>query len=375
VSIDEIALKNVEVTSGGRTVRADAAFALQGSGLTIHRLTLAAEKTSVTVGGEISDLSGPVGRLTLKATGLDLPALAAFLSDFSGGAGLGAPPAGAGAPKSALDLTMTLDADRTTFGTLTVTNLTGQARVTPAAITVDPIRFGTFDGTYQGTLRLALGRTPAFRLKAKIADLDVAEAMAFAGNPGVLTGRAAATLDVTGRGTTADQVIASAAGAARFDVTNGTVARLGLVRTVVVATSGRSGSTRQASSGSEAFSKLGATFAIGSGVARTEDMRFESPDVLLTAVGTVRLDGQNVELSGPLQLSKELSDQAGRDLVRYTAKEGLVTVPVTVTGPVDNLKVSVGMTDLARRAITNKATEEIKKGVLGALKKIIKEPS
>ena len=102
-------------------------------------------------------------------------------------------------------------------------------------------------------------------------------------------------------------------------------------------------------------------------------MRFESPDVLLAAVGTVQLDGRSVQLSGPLQLSEELSQQAGRDLVRYTAQNGKVTVPVTVEGPVDNLKVGVGLTDLAKRAVTNKATEEMKKGIGSVLKKIIKD--
>jgi uncharacterized protein involved in outer membrane biogenesis len=372
VSIDEIRLKDVEVTSGGRTVRADASLALRGAGLTVSRLAVTAGATSVNVTGDISDLSGPTGKLAIRASGLDVPALAAFLDDFSSGAGLGAGPGG-GKSKSAMNLAISLDADRAAFGELAVTSLSGLARVTPDAITIDPIRFGLFSGLYDGTMRLTLGDVPAFRLKAKVAKVNVDEIMTFTGNPGVMTGTAAATLDVSGRGTTAERVIASTTGTTRIDVTDGTVARLGLVRTVIVATSGRSGASAGSGAGSEKFSKLGATFEIGNGVARTGDMRFESPDVLLAAVGTVRLDGQNVELSGPLQLSEALSQQAGRDLVRYTAQDGRVTVPVTVEGPVDNLKVGVGLTDLARRAVTNKATEEIKKGILSGLKKIIKK--
>ena len=372
VSIDEIRLKDVEVTSGGRTVRADATLALQGAGLTIARFALTAGTTSVNVTGDISDLSGPTGKLAVRATGLDVPALAAFLDDFSSGAGPSGGSSGSKS-KSAMNLTISLEADRAAFGDLSVTSLSGQARVTPEAITIDPIRFGLFSGTYDGTMRLTLGTTPAFRLKARVAKVNVDEIMTFTGNPGVMTGTAAAALDVSGRGTTAERVIASTNGTTRLDVTDGTVTKLGLVRTVIVATSGRAGAGTTSGSGSEKFSKLGATFNIANGVAKTDDMRFESPDVLLAAVGTVQLDGRNVQLSGPLQLSDELSQQAGRDLVRYTAQDGRVTVPVTVEGPVDNLKVGVGLTDLARRAVTNKATEEIKKGILSGLKKIIKK--
>jgi AsmA protein len=374
VSIDEIRLKDVEIVSGGRTVRADASLALQGSGLTVSRLDVTAGPARVNVSGAISDISGPTGKLAIRASGLDIPALAAFLDDFSGGSGLGgAPPAkGAQQARGTMNLAISLEADRAAFGDLAVTDLSGQARVTPDAIAIEPMKFQLFSGTYDGTLRLTLAEVPAFRLKARLANVDVGEIMTFTGNPGVMTGRAVATMDVSGRGTTAQQVIASANGTSRFDVTDGTVAKLGLVRTVIVATSGRADAGKSGS-GSEKFSKLGATFNIGSGVARTDDMRFESPDVLLAAVGTVRLDGQNVQLSGPLQLSEELSKQAGRDLVRYTQQDGKVTVPVTVDGPVDNLHVGVGLTDLAKRAVTQKATEEIKKGVLSGLKKIIKK--
>jgi uncharacterized protein involved in outer membrane biogenesis len=374
VSIDEISLKDVEIVSGGRTIRGDATFAMQGSGVSLKQLVLGAGATKVTVAGEISNLSGPVGKLTLRASGLDVPELAAFLSDFSSGSGLGATssPGGGRAPKSAMNLTIGMEADRANFGTLAVTDLKGQARVTPEAITMDPMRFGVFNGTYDGALRLTLADTPAFRLQAKIANINVGDAMAFAGSPNTVTGKAGGTLELTGRGTTAERVLNSVSGVARLEIKDGTVARLGMVRAVIVATAMRSEPKGPSGPGTEKFSRLGATFNMDSGVARTDDLQFESPDVLLAAKGTARLDGTKVEMGGPLQLSKELSSQAGPDLVRYTAKDGLVTVPITVTGPVTDLHVGVELSELAQRAILNRAREELKKGLGSALKKIIK---
>ncbi len=373
VSIDDIALSDVEVVSGGRTLRADVAVVPHGAGFTVRRLVLSAGQTRVSVTGEIASLAGPTGDLALTASGLNVLELAAFVTDFSGAAGLAS---SAPAPRAgAMNLAVSIDADRASFGALTVERLTGRARVTSTAVTIDPIAFGVFGGGYDGAMTLTPGRTPTIRLTAKISNVDVASAMTFAGTPGQITGRAAGTLDLSGRGSSVDRLLESARGTARIELTDGTIAGLGLVRTVVLAGSMRADSQRQiAGAGTtEPFSRLAAVFDVASGEARTGDLRFESKNLSLTAVGGLRLDGHAVDFAGPVQLSDELSKQAGQDLLRYTAKDGRVTIPVTVSGPVDHLAVRLGVSDLARRAIANRAREELKKGILKGLGKIIKK--
>jgi hypothetical protein len=129
----------------------------------------------------------------------------------------------------------------------------------------------------------------------------------------------------------------------------------------------RGGSTGQAlSSGTtEPFTSLAGTFTIANGAAKTADLSFTSPDVLLAAEGTVRLDGSSIDLAGPLQLSDALSKQSGRDLVKYTQKNGRVTLPAHVTGSADNLHVGLDTGDLAKRAVTNAASDAAKKLLQG----------
>jgi hypothetical protein len=103
-------------------------------------------------------------------------------------------------------------------------------------------------------------------------------------------------------------------------------------------------------------------------VATTNDVRFESPDVLLAAGGQVRLTDATVRLAGDIQLSETLSKQAGQDLYRYTQKDGRVTLPATVSGPISDLQVTIDMAAATKRALGNKASEELKK----ALGRIIK---
>ena len=107
--------------------------------------------------------------------------------------------------------------------------------------------------------------------------------------------------------------------------------------------------------------RLGQSHEIGT--ASTSDVRFESKDVLLDAVGTFRLDGSNIDLAGQVQLSDALSAQAGRDLVRYTADQGRVTLPARITGTAEHVQVRIDTTKLLKRAITNRANEELKKGL------------
>jgi uncharacterized protein involved in outer membrane biogenesis len=219
-----------------------------------------------------------------------------------------------------------------------------------------------------------LGATPDFKLNASVAGVDVAAASAFAGHPGTISGRLTGRLDLAGHGMDISSVMNTTRGTARINIVDGVVKNLGLVRTVVVATSGRAdsagagGGTRD-----EPFDKLGATLALAGGVATTDDLRFESKDLLLAAAGNIRPDGRAINLSGQLQLSDELSKQAGRDLVRYTQEGGRVTLPATITGSADAPVVRIDVASLAKRAVTNRAKEEaerlLKKGLGGLFKK------
>jgi uncharacterized protein involved in outer membrane biogenesis len=382
VSIDDITLDDVTIVSGSRTLAADAELALTEQGLAIRRAAFSAGGTAVSLTGTIADLSGPRGELALTAPALDVLYLLGFVADFAAGASApggstppdsaSSPPAAAAVDRTPMDLNVSLEAGRATLGTLTLDTLTGRARATPEYVRLDPIRFGVFGGRYDGTLAFSLADEPGFQLNASVQEIDLARFAAFAGHPDLITGRLGGRLDVAGRGTTADRVIASTSGTARVDATDGTIRGLGLVRAVVLAGSMRASSQAEVSgvTSVEPFTRLGATLAIAGATATTDDLRFESTDLLLDAAGSLRLDGNAVDLSGRVQLTDELSRKAGQDLLRYTAEDGRVTLPVAVSGPASNLSVRIDMSAVLKRAIVNRAAEEakdaIKKG-LGSL--------
>jgi AsmA protein len=316
----------------------------------------------------MTSLAGPIGQITARASTLDLSALMAFAGGLGRAAAAG--PSRAAAPPSAspLNLTVAFDADQASVAGLQLAHLTSRGRLTADRITLDPIAFDLFKGRVTGALTLTPASAgPGVEIQATIARADMGALMAFVGKPGAITGALGGSLTLSGQDLSSSDALQAIHGTATFTVTAGTVKNLGLVRAVVVATSMRAGSNRGLGGArpNEPFSRLGATLAIAKGVARTSDLQFTSPDVLLSAGGTLKLDGSAVDLSGRLQLSQALSKQAGRDLYRYTQQNGRVTLPVSLTGPLDDLQTHVDLSGAVQRAITNKAGEAIRKGLQG----------
>ena len=216
----------------------------------MRKVALKADDASINITGQIADVSGPTGDLTVKAGALDVSQLLAFVSDFSKDAGFSTTgaatgPASTSAKASAMNLTVAIDAERATLGMLVLDKLSGHARITDAGVTLDPVGFGVFGGRYEGTLALTLGDMPEFRLKATLGGIDMAAATAFAGTPNVMTGRLSGTIDIAGRGLDANSVSKTARGTVQMDITNGLVKNLGLIQAVVLATSMRAGAFSQ----------------------------------------------------------------------------------------------------------------------------------
>ena len=157
------------MVSGGHTLRAEIEVVPAAKGLTLRKIALAVDNTVITGTGKITDLVGPMGELTLTSDALSFERLMAFATDFARGAGLNdASKPGTGShtkePRTAhaqgMNIAVSIDAGRATFGTLLLDHLAGTAHVTDQNVMLDPVRFGLFRGRYEGTMALALGDTP-----------------------------------------------------------------------------------------------------------------------------------------------------------------------------------------------------------------------
>jgi uncharacterized protein involved in outer membrane biogenesis len=379
VSIDEVVLSGVEIVSRGRTLKGDIVVVPHGtSALTIKKVALTADSARIDATGEISDLAGPVGTIDLKAGALDLDQLMAFASDFAEGSTAPSSSSGTSTTStgpSTVDLTVTIAADKATMAGVTIDRVTGKAHLKGEAVSVDPLSFGLFGGSYKGALGANLGASPTFAWKAALADIDVAALTAFVGNPGVVTGRLAAQVDLSGTGIDAARAMKTARGTTRVTIANGTVKNLALVKSAVAATSLNPQAVIASSQGphDEPFTEMGATLAVSGGSASTQDLHFVSKDIRLDAAGALKLDGSVVNLKGQVQLSEELSRQANANIVRFTQQDGRITLPAAITGVAGKYSIEIDANSMAKRAVVSeakgRATEAVKKGLGGFLRR------
>jgi uncharacterized protein involved in outer membrane biogenesis len=377
VSIDEIVLDDVEVISGGRTLRGDIEMVPQGDGVVLRRVALDADDTSVTATGTVASLAPVRAKIEAKAGHLNIDRLLAFLTDFAASssrtpveAGLQPHDPPATPPSSSVgSIELVLNADHAVTGGLTLTQLSTTAQVTPTGVTLAPMAFHLFGGRYEGRMTVTAGDEPRFTWNAKVAGMNMGELMRFAGSPDTITGSLAGAVALEGVGVDMERALKTARGTARIDVTDGTIAGLSLVRTAVTSLSGRGGMVTnttagvQGRGGGERFSRLGATLALGGGAMRTSDLAMTSPDVDLSGTATLNVANMSVDMKGRLRLSEALSKEAGTDLYRYTQEGGRVTLPATVSGPLANLSVRLDLGAAATRALRNKATEEIDRAI------------
>jgi uncharacterized protein involved in outer membrane biogenesis len=376
VSIDEIVLRDVEVIRGDRRLRGDIELVPRNAGVELRRLGLAIEDTRVDATGTLVSLAPLEGRIEATANAVDFDRLLAFLRDFADIGGASAPARGANR-ESVGKLIIELTLAQATSGALSLSDVRTTAVVTPDDVALDPVGFGIFDGRYEGSMQTTLGDRPHYRWRGKVSGIDTTKLMAFAGAPNSISGRLAGTVTLDGSGLDVESALRSVRGEARIDITDGAIAGLALVRTIVLATSGRGGyvasagraiESRGDASEAERFSRLGVTLSLADGLVTTRDFSMTSTDTDLTGAGTIRLADMTTRLDGQVRLSEALSAKAGTDLYRYAQEGGRVTLPTSVSGPINGLAVRIDVGEAAKRALRNRATEEAQKVIERNLK-------
>jgi len=145
-AIRSIALRNVSLVSGPRTVVVNADLAYAGNRLDIQRLDAQSDITQLRATGAVTDLARRTCQLTLKARSLDLDALIEFLAPFSTPSSA-ATAHGPGAP---FDITAQIVANEGRAVGATFTDLSSTARVTNGQATLKGLRFQLFGGRAEG---------------------------------------------------------------------------------------------------------------------------------------------------------------------------------------------------------------------------------
>jgi uncharacterized protein involved in outer membrane biogenesis len=346
-SISEIALRDVTLASHGREITVSASAGLDGNRLIVRRFTATSGLSTLDALGEV-DLAPRVdARLKVAANRLDVDELLALAAAFSPAPGAPARPAAATPPPR---IAARVSAESATAGGVEIRQFATDFELNGDAVALSPLTFQLFGGRYQGSMNATMGRTLSASIRSRIMDLDVAQLAAFGGAEGTITGRLTGAGTFKGSGADMASLLASVEGSGTAEIVKGSIARLGLVRAVVVFF-GKPDPGAPAAS--DAFDRMDLSFSMAKGVARAEAFAMRSQDA--DVVGSGRLETSSKSLDGQLDLSlsEQLSAQAGTDLRRYTREGNRIVLPARLAGTLEQPALRIDAAAAVTRGLRN----------------------
>lgn len=358
VSVSSIVLDNVAVSSRGRELTISAQSALVGSRVLIRELTAASGATSIRATGTVAFEPRVDADLRIDANRLDVDELLALAAAFlPAGAGTAAP-----GPPSRLKAVVNAAAARAAG--IDAKKFAGTMTVEGDRVALSPVSFELFGGRYTGSVQARLGSQITASVRAKLEGIDVAQVAAFGNSPDTVSGTLSGDANVSGGGSDLSSVLANARGTGNVHIADGTIRRLGLVRTIVLFF-GRPEANAPPST--DRFDRLDAHFALANAVLRASSFNLQSADMNSAGTGTMNLATGALNGRMDVTLSEALSQQAGTDLRRYTREGNRIVLPVAFGGTLSAPKVTIDATAALQRGLRNEAERQLK-GILDRFK-------
>ena len=322
-----------------------------GDRLDVPSLTARGATTRIDGKGTLTSIANLEGAFEMTSELLDLNELFVIAAAL-------APPdrSGSGRPAaprtSPMHFVVKTAAPRVRFGAYEFRDLSTTIDAVPSRFMFEGLSLGLFGGTFKGRLDADThGVSPVLRLTGAIANVDVDDLLKRTGSAGGITGRLAGRVSLVGTGADGESLLRTAKGTIAAVVSNGSMPRLDLVRTVVLAFGKPSGTAAEGSG--TAFDRLSGTFALAAGTLRSEDLLLRSRDFDTSGRGSLALETGAVSARADVVLSPELTAQAGTDLRRYAQEDGRVIVPATVGGTLAKPTVFIDVAAATRRALGN----------------------
>jgi AsmA-like protein len=355
-SIRSITLQNITITSRGRKITVSAEAAMSSGRLNLQRFTARSGATTLDANGVVQLLPRLDAQVQVNAPHVDVDDLIALADAF----------APRTPPRRGLSTTALLPGRivaRVSAQTARASGVDVRQFVTTLVaqgnrITLSPVSFQLFGGTYRGALDVdsEVGSLRA-TIRAQINDLDVAQLAAFGGVADTITGRLSGNGTFNGGGATIGDAIAAAAGEGRVSISNGSLKRLGLVRTIVLFF-GRP--APDAGAATDNFDSIFATFALVHQVIAASALSLHSSDLDLVGEGTLTIPTKALDGHVDVSLSEALSAQAGTDLARFTREGSRVVLPAVIDGTLAAPRVTIDAGAAVRRGLRNEVQRRLK---------------
>jgi AsmA protein len=256
-----------------------------------------------------------------------------------------------------------------------LSNFKADIAVRGGRLDVSPLSANLYGGTAAGALSAqADGNRVA--LRQTLSNVAIGPLLRDYAKKDLMEGQGQVALDVTAGGNSAAAMTQSLSGTASVKLREGAVKGINLAKAVRQARTiaGKQDAVVGANTAEQTdFSEMTASFKIANGVARNDDLSAKSPFLRAAGAGSIDLVQGRIDYLAKVTIVETSKGQEGKELADLSG----LTVPVRLTGPLDNvswrLEFGAMAGELAKREAQKQLGKQLdKKGLGDALKGLIK---
>jgi AsmA protein len=245
---------------------------------------------------------------------------------------------------------------------LKLANLKTGVSVAGGRAEIGPHSASLYEGSLAGSLALD-GNANRVALKETLTNIAVGPLLRDLAEQDRVEGRGNVSLDVVTAGKTVNAMKSALAGSAKVQLRDGAVKGVDIGALLRKARSALGSGSSQAADSKEKteFSELSASFAIKNGVAHNEDLEVKAPLFRVGGAGDIDIGKSTINYVAKASVVATSQGQGGRELEQLAG----LTVPVHLSGPLDDMKYQVDYRaaagDLAKSRVGGKVKESIEK--------------
>ena len=241
-------------------------------------------------------------------------------------------------------------------------NVKAEVKLADGKLDVAPHSANLYGGTLAGSVT-ADANGNRISVKETAQNVSIGALLRDVAQKDVLEGRGNVSLDVQTSGGTVTALKKALAGNARVEMKDGAIKGVNLadtarnVKSMLGAKQQKADATQKTD-----FSEAGASFKIAGGVARNDDLKVASPFVRIGGAGNLDIGNNTIDYLAKATLAATAKGQGGRGAGDVAG----ITIPIKLTGALDNPTWNVDYSALVGSAAASGVTETIKKGASGA---------
>jgi AsmA protein len=226
---------------------------------------------------------------------------------------------------------------------------------------VGPHSANLYEGSLQGIVTLD-GNANRIALKETLSGIAIGPLLRDVAQQDRVEGKGNLTLDVAAAGKTVNAMKSALNGAAKVNLKDGAIKGVDIGAILNKARSALGSQSSQAADGAKErtdFSELNASFAIKSGVAHNDDLEVKAPLFRVTGAGDINLVKSTIEYTAKAAVVATTQGQGGKERDQLAG----LTVPVKLTGPLDDMKYQVDFGAVASGIAKSKVGERAKEAI------------